>query len=204
MLHYFAKKFFSPVLVSSYEDPLDQLNVHVTSDKTTDLEGQVQFFVWRYDSKAPLGKWNISYSLKALESKVVEILSIQKDIISPHCKGSRTECFLVLECKDKSGTLLSSNEFFLSEIYQSQNLQKPNITITGITATNSKEASITLTSDYPALYTFLSTHLSGYFSENGFLLLPSSPKTILFDSNQAFDVNELKKSLSIISIRDTY
>jgi len=32
LLHYYVKQFFAPVLVSVFEEPLDALQVHITSD----------------------------------------------------------------------------------------------------------------------------------------------------------------------------
>ena len=64
-------------------------------------------------------------------------------------------------------------------------------------------ASVQLTAVTAAPYVWLETTIGGYFSDNGFLLLPEIAETITFSGYEPFDQNEFVKTLRVRSIYDT-
>ena len=65
-------------------------------------------------------------------------------------------------------------------------------------------ARISLQAKAVSPFTFLETSIAGYFSENGFLLLPDVPLEVDFYGWQSFSASDLKKSLRVRSVFDTY
>lgn len=69
LVHYYAKNFFSPLLVSSYKK--DGLyDVHVTSDIVSPLSGTFTFDLWQWNGTLR-NSTKISFDLDSLGSKSV-------------------------------------------------------------------------------------------------------------------------------------
>ena len=56
---------------------------------------------------------------------------------------------------------------------------------------------ISVTTDAVALFVTFTTLAQGRFSDNAFLLMPGTPKTLLFLPFEGFDFDELKSSLRV-------
>eukprot|EP00027_Filamoeba_sp_ATCC50430_P010404 CAMPEP_0168558112 /NCGR_PEP_ID=MMETSP0413-20121227/9793_1 /TAXON_ID=136452 /ORGANISM="Filamoeba nolandi, Strain NC-AS-23-1" /LENGTH=326 /DNA_ID=CAMNT_0008589205 /DNA_START=112 /DNA_END=1088 /DNA_ORIENTATION=- len=186
MMHYAVKKFFAPVLISSFENPAGMFNVHVSSDRTEPLSATVVIDLWSWTGNK-LNTINLTSSIPPLSSASVYTSNID-DMILNYC-NSRSECFVSLRCIDSAkNQVLSSNEFFLSELSDVY-LEDPKIQLTNVVAINSTLAQVTVSSSFPAPYVFLQTSISGRFSDNAFLLLPGSENavTIYFHSWTTLD-----------------
>lgn len=200
LLHYFAKRFFEPVLVSSVEHPSDQYSVYIVSDLMQPLSGSVLISLWTWKG-VNLANWTIPFSIKALESKSIFTNQISQ-MISNKC--SRSECFFALNAvRSDDNTLLSSNYFYLASFAEVE-LLDPHIKVISVIQTDAITAVITLQSQYPAPFVSISTYLDGRFSDNGILLLPGVMVKITFYGWKPFNQSQLQDSLSITSIRDTY
>ena len=73
-----------------------------------------------------------------------------------------------------------------------------------VSSTASNEAELTVVSDQPAPFVFLSTSIRGRFSDNGMLLMPGQKHSVTSHGWEEFDVTELKKGLTVKSLRDSY
>lgn len=62
MLHYYASRFFAPVLVSAYNIS-DDLYVYATSDLTTAFNGTVEFFVFSWNSSTIVYNWQVGHGV---------------------------------------------------------------------------------------------------------------------------------------------
>jgi len=100
---------------------------------------------------------------------------------------------------------LSTNVFYLTPMDQA-NILPPNISVLSVQQLNSREAVLTVASETVAPFVMISTALAGRFNDNGILMLPTKdvPSEINFFGWEDFTVEELKESLLIKSIGDTY
>ncbi|PRP79964.1 mannosidase, beta A, lysosomal [Planoprotostelium fungivorum] len=198
MLHYFVKNFFSPVLISSYQDK-DNMVVHVTSDVNEPIEGAIaRLTVWPWSGAAQVNSVKVPVNLKALESGQILVKSFTELLNG----GNASDHFVTLELFTRQGEVLSRNEFYFTTLKEAS-LQSPNVTTSSFSA-NRRENKITFTvsSIKPAPYTWLSTEIEGRFSDNGFLVIPSESKRITFVSKEAVSAAELAKSLQITVMAD--
>ena len=67
LLHYAAKRFFAPVIVSGFELPAGTLNVWATSDVNQPLAGTLVASMYRYADGSMLYQWKQPYSLSSLQ-----------------------------------------------------------------------------------------------------------------------------------------
>jgi beta-mannosidase len=195
MLHYAARHFFAPVLVSAYEDG-GVLQVWATSDLQRGLEGEVEAALWSWEGRC-LDTWRDAVSLDVLGSKPV--WSMPVDTMLPP-GGHRRDHFVVLTLR--YGDERVENLHFLAPPKHAP-LRPVNIRVEA-SAASPREIAIELESDCVAPFTFLSTKARGRFDDNGFLLLPAQPKHVVFHAWQDVDMDEFRSALSVKSLRDSY
>jgi len=200
MAQYFAKNFYSPILVSSFEDPgTDNYHVHVTSDVNQVVSGTVVINLWSYTGQA-LNTWSVSFSLAALETNDFYDNTINT-MMSGKC-SSRADCFIQLLCFTNDNTIVSENHYYLTSI-ANVTLSNPSITITNVQQLTSQTATVTLSSSSVAPYTWISTSIPGHFSDNAFILYTNIPKVVTFYGTVAFSSNYLQSTLLVMSVYDT-
>jgi beta-mannosidase len=115
MLHYFAKRSFSPLLLSFFEEPLKEgvsldtapvkAELWATSDLQQSVLGTVEITLWRIKDSEAVQKWEISLSLKALESR--KLWELPESVVGPK---TRNEYFLT--AKLSNGNFKVSTSFF--------------------------------------------------------------------------------------------
>jgi len=204
LLHYYVKQFFAPVLVSVFEEPLDALQVHITSDINKALSGTLYSRLWSWNSPKALEEWKIAFSLGSLSSKAIWSNSISS-LIAKRCK-QREDCFLTFSAlEESSGSEIASNHFFLARPVKSS-LPRAQISVRVAPGNSSNEAVVMLLSDNAAPFVWLETALSGRFEDNGFLLLPRSIKQVTFYGWKPFDMAALARDVqaNLRSLRDVY
>ncbi|KJE94140.1 mannosidase [Capsaspora owczarzaki ATCC 30864] len=202
MLHYHAKRFFAPFMVSSYVDASNSLHVHVTSDLLTAESGSVVLELRAYSTGALDSSSSVSFSVGALGS-----VEIYADAVSNLLKKSGctiTSCFVRMLGETNSGLNVTAHAF-LAEFSQ-VTLPQPTITITSVSLVNSTVAEVRLSASTVALFVFIETTIvdAGYFSDNGFTLLPSEVAVLTFTSTTPLDLSAFSNSLHVRSLRDTY
>lgn len=66
-MHYYAKEFFAPVIVTGYLTTANDLNIYVVSDLlTTTYNATLSVIVYAWDSLEPV----------SIETKIVDVVSI--------------------------------------------------------------------------------------------------------------------------------
>jgi beta-mannosidase len=199
MLHYFARQFFSPVLVSSVESPKNTFVLWIVSDLQTPVTGVVKMTLWSWIGQK-VNEWNVPFTVPPLTS--APIFHTQVDTL---LSGKRREqVVLALECYDTDNRLLSKNVFYFTSLSKTQ-LPQVNWKFANWHQTSDTTATFTLSASVPAAYVWLETPLAGRFSDNGFLYLPSAPLSLTFYSWTApLNITQLQQTLTITSISDTY
>ncbi|OYT16358.1 MAG: hypothetical protein B7C24_08120, partial [Bacteroidetes bacterium 4572_77] len=114
----------------------------------------------------------------------------------------RNSILLSAEVLDNEDNLLSSNILYFSKI-ANLNLPVPNIKYNIEQSDNG--FIISMATDKLAKNIFLSTEkIEGKFSDNYFDLLPNQNVEIEFVTTTHISMNEFKKNLKVVTIRDSY
>lgn len=201
LLHNAAVKFYSPLLVSTFQLG-NNVTVYIVSDdsvKPYNTILDIGLIKWNDGSLADI--YFVKVALKPLQSGEVWSLPIAMCF----SKCSTAQCFMSLKLYDTDNnmTLLASNTFYpvsFTEVV----LPIAKITVTDISQATPNSATITLESTAVALFVKLSSEIVGYFSDNGFLMMPLEKVTVTFTSPDNFDVKMLQETLTIRSVKDTY
>lgn len=197
-LHYFAKKFYAPLLLSAVVDANNAIvSLHVTSDEDGPREGYV---VWR---------------LIEIEGKLVdrgrEPVRIGKrstkraarlDLSRPAGRYGRRR--LVLACELViDGQTVSEDLAWLCPPKHLE-LSRPVIR-KRVRALSGGRLAVTLESDRPALWTHVDVGTNeARLSDNFFHLLPGRAKTVELTPVSHTIPADLRKSLTVMSLWDTW
>ncbi len=197
-LHYMAKRFYSPVLVSAVED-LDrgQVDVHVTSDLLAPKQGKVS---WRLtDLKgARLLDGQIDVEIAPRSNALVRTIDVREQLTK---LGPRN---LLMWLDLHSGEeRLSSN---LALFARPKHLELPEPAIAwSVSDSGDGHFGVTLFADRPALWTWLSLASSdAAFSDNFVHLLPNDPVTISVAPIGPMTREQFESQLQVASLVDTY
>jgi len=199
LLQYFSMRFFAPVLVSGFEFPAGNFDIHVTSDLVAALTGTVDLQVWNYGGEEVYNN-QISFNVPALTSLSIFNATIE-DFLSGICNG-RSDCLAVLQAKDSQGNFLSFNVFYFSPLSM-VNLTNPQIQIQNVQAAGTNKVTFQIISQGVAPFVMVSTSISGRFSDNGILLLPRQPMAMTFYGWEDFTLQQFTNSVNVKSIYDT-
>lgn len=209
MLHYATKKFFSPLLISSYEHSLiSKYLVHVTSDVNQNLQNlTVDIRVFDYGTGSKINQVLKTIDVAALDSVLVYSSDdMNKDLL----KGiGRDKCVVHLLLL-QNGKVVSENEFYPTDLARVTTLQHATIVIENVTKITEESFKFVVRTDHVAPYTWLDfdDQLMGRFDDNGFLLLPNQPRLVIFNckvkSCAKMSESEFYKHLSVKTFRETY
>lgn len=194
-LHYYAKKFYQPVLLA----PIDggkNLRIYGISDLGQPLEAVLKVGIYSYDG----GTVAEGTNAVRLESRSSRIL-FDRPLDELRRDRPPEDVYLVCELQ-KGGDVLSSNIFHFSPLKR-VNLPRPEI------RAEVGEAGgkfwLSLESSRLAKNVFLSAPgLEGRFSDNFFDLVPGRSLRVEFLPAGPCDLSRLRSALKIMSLRDTY
>jgi beta-mannosidase len=195
-LHYMAKQFFAPVLVSGVEDAeKGSVSIHISSDRLELSTGQLTWTVTDVKGKT------ISQGNKQVKighgSRQASILNAAKYIKVYGVRNLMVWIELSINGKNVSTNLVTFARPKHFELYEPEIESKVSL--------ENGTPVVTLTSKSPALWTWLElTGIDARFSDNFFHLRPGKPVTITLSTNKRLSVSELRKCLRIRSLIDTY
>ncbi|HTV39657.1 MAG TPA: glycoside hydrolase family 2 protein [Candidatus Sulfotelmatobacter sp.] len=196
-LHYLARKFYSPILVSGLENPRDgTIDIYVTNDflephhgelswKTTDLAGKV------------LAGGSFNAQIPSRESLKVRTLALKDQINQLGLSGFLTWLEL------RTGGKTVSENLVLFGLPKEYKLADPAL------AAEVHEVDdgfmVTVRSKNPALWVWLGLQNSdASYSDNFVHLLPGAPRRILVRPKTRLDKDDFAQQLQARSLYDTY
>jgi beta-mannosidase len=187
-LHYMAKRFYAPLLISGLEDSQkDTIEIHLTSDKRQTEKAQIRYYLTT--AKGDILEKREELIEVAPQNTLYETL----DLSSHVAKYGADNLLLWLELWQKD-ELVSDNLVTLARP-KAFDLPKPEIEVK--TKPAGKGAfDVTLSSKFPALYLWLELP-NAKLSDNFIHLRPKASRTIRV---KAKDLEELK----VHSLVDTY
>jgi len=197
MLQYYVKRFFSPLLISSYRKSFDVLDVHITSDIVSPISGTWTLEVWGTNGQR-LNVTTTNFELESLGSK-----SVFEKPISEVC--SSLQCVVILKvnavARDTQVQYQHDNFFFPTK---PKDIEFTKASINwNVTNQSGDIISMTLTSTTVAPFVFLDTPIFGRFSDNGFVMVPGQTYRIDFIAWEPTTIDKFVANLRVRSLADT-
>ena len=188
-LHYMAKRFNAPALVSGLEDSTNNtVEIHVTSDLNEETPAQVNWTITDIEGET-LSNGHFDVTVPQRGSRHFKTLDLSREVAEKTNRG--VLLWLELEI---NGERVSDNLVLLNRP-KHMALLEPIIT-TDIEKVSDNQYQVKLLTDVPALYTWL--ELPGAkFSDNFIHLRPNAPVTIDMTTDNPND-------LQIKSLWNTY
>ena len=197
-LHYLARRFYAPVLVSGVEDgKLGKLAIHVTSDLTRSCSGRLQWAVTRVGGQRIAGG-SKKLRIAAGRSRCVRSLDL-RPMLEAH--GER-DLLVWLELTG-DGPIHSSNLVTFARP-KTMELRDPRIDWSaGRAAGGGFE--LKLRAQHPALWTWVEAEGCDLrLSDNFFHLRPGRSKKLALRSETPLSLVQLRRRLRVQSLVDTY
>ncbi|MFW6457545.1 MAG: glycoside hydrolase family 2 protein, partial [Planctomycetota bacterium] len=196
-LHYMAKRFFAPVLISGVEKPDEEnVEIHLTSDrlKASDLDLKVTITDCAGNE---LCRETMDFRAPANDTSHVDTLDL-----SPLLESQNQNDILVWLEASEDGELLSSN--LVTFVHpKSMPLQDPQLETTVERDGDGFYATVTCNS--PALWTWLSDDETALkCSDNFFCLAPWQERRVRITPEDDLQLDDLRSDLRARSLIDTY
>ncbi|XP_076638537.1 beta-mannosidase isoform X1 [Colletes latitarsis] len=215
MLHYYAKDFFAPIIVTYYVRETN-FAIYIVSDKLYPIDNitlEVNLYTWN-NMKPVQSHIRSNITIKAnavtkIHDNLLKYFWISNSTLLNECK--KTSCITTLTLKDKTGSQIAPRNY----IYPTNVLKTvvlPNATISVKVNDNHLPG---MHSNYPdiefelmtnniALFVWLEVEdICGHFSENGFHMFESK-KRIIFHACEAITPAVFKTKLHITTLSDIY
>ncbi len=196
-LHYMAKNFYAPLLVSGAEDvKAGTVDLFVTSDRMEDCRGKVTWAVSDVAGKL-LKTGALEVNIPAHKSQKVETLKLAGEI-QQHSVSN-----LLVWLKLEVGGATVSDNLVTFAYPRTFNLVNPHL---AASVTEQGSAfTVTLTAEYPALWTWLELEgVDARCSDNFVHVRKDAPVAITVRPAQALTKDAFQKALRVRSLFDTY
>ncbi|ESP02846.1 hypothetical protein LOTGIDRAFT_212346 [Lottia gigantea] len=185
MLHYYAKKFYDPNLISPYIDG-NNLTVYLVLDEIPVYRD------WTSDTQ------QLNQTSGCIFEKNVD------DILSEAGCTDKKNCFLYFYLNSRDNPT-STSWLPLSYFTDVQGrILQSNIQISNVETLSLTEFTVTLTTNHIAPFVWINSRgISGRFSDNGFIMKDPQLQ-LIFTSWQPVDLKTFTNSLSVQSLMDIY
>ncbi len=196
-LHYMAKKFFSPLLVSGIEDEVNHsVDIHVTSDLLTATDGVLSWLVTDASGKEILdGSKEIQ--ICANVDSMVQTLDLRQEV----ALHSARDLMVWLELRDKAGELISENLVTFAKPKHLKLAADPVVKAAVSQADNGFVVS--LTAEAPALWAWLELNdTDAKLSDNFVNLRPGKTTEITVVPAKKLSMEDVEKQLIVRSLTD--
>ncbi|KAI4572553.1 hypothetical protein MJG53_006053 [Ovis ammon polii x Ovis aries] len=201
MLHYFARRFFAPLLPVGFEDK-DVLFIYGVSDLPSDHQMMLTVRVHTWSSlELVCSELTNPFVMKAGESVVLYSKPVPE--LLKGCPGCTRQSCVVSFYLSTDGELLSPiNYHFLSSLKNAKGLHKANITATISQQGNTFVFDLKTSAVAPFVWLDVGS-IPGRFSDNGFLMTEKT-RTVFFYPWKPTSESELEQSFHVTSLADTY
>lgn len=207
MLHYFARRFFAPALVSPSVTSAGDLEIHLISDYLEDKETLLTVSVYKWNSLTPINETSSTHTLNKASVTKVFSKNLLDHLNAAGCSEYAVKsCFLHFSLTTTTGDYISPDNFlFPGSLKELIDFEPANITITHVKhGTKANTFEIDITTDGVAVFVWLEINsIAGEFSDNGFLLVTPT-RTIEFVAKEEVAREKLQQAITIISLADVY
>ena len=194
-LQYYARRFYSEILVSPSEDN-GNINFFVVSDRLRPTAAQLKLSLLDFDGQT---LWTRQQEIEVAPLNSKSYLTVP---ITDMVGGRDTKAvFLFTELMVDGKTVTSNKRFF--QPYKDLSLPKPQVN-DDVTPTRTGFR-ITLTSDKFARAVYLSApNYKGFFEDNYFDLIPGRKVEVEFRTSRAIGPSEFRRQLRIRTLADAF
>jgi beta-mannosidase len=194
-LHYYAKRFYNPVLVAPIDDG-KMLKIYGISDLDLPVDAELYVGLFTYGGKMiQEGKSDVRLEPRTSSVLLSKSLEELKHNLPPE------EVYLYCELR-RGKAKLSSNLFHFCALKR-VSLPEPEIK-TDVTERDGKPV-VRLETNLLAKNVYLSVPgLKGRFDDNFFDLVPGRVYEVAFISDQPADITQFRQTLKVTSLRDSY
>nr|CAD7426538.1 unnamed protein product [Timema monikensis] len=228
MLHYYAKNFFAPVLISPYISPTGNLEVEyvlaplLSGLSTSDSEAQMGVTIYRWSSLEPVSIENNATTLNGSGAFLIRSENLDNFLSNAAGDCTRQTCFLYLSLDSVEDTtqaqvnhtdlgldsvedttqaqLGPDNFLFLSPLTTAQGLLAVQVEVVSVTNQQYNLLTVQLTTDNIALFVWLEVAgIQGQFSDNGFHMV-TPYKNITFRGERAVASHDLLAAITITTL----
>ncbi|XP_064471506.1 beta-mannosidase-like isoform X2 [Ornithodoros turicata] len=209
MLHYFARLFFSPLIVVPFiTSSTKELQAYVVNDLREDFPNAVLHIdSYSWGNFTPVHRFNVVLDVPR-ESSVRAYESGLPDFMNMTSCTSAT-CFVWFTLTDKMERPLGPANYLLPEDPKDiQGFRNATLTITNVSgpfawSNGLNSFSLTLATNYIALFVWLDAHsVTGYFSDNGFVMLEPT-MGLHFFTQERITSDYLRAVITAVSLPDT-
>ena len=204
-LHYMAKNFYAPEMLSILEDSEKKtMEIHVSSDALKNQKGKVEWQAYNANGDL-LDSGKFDTEVKTNKSRCVKKLNFKSHPLKGKKGGCKTADEILFFANLKiNGKFVSEN--FASFVKPKHiELAKPEIVINISKCEDNNTFSIKLKSAKPALCVWLELKdTDAKLSDNFFNLSPATEKVVTITPSKKLTVKELDKKLIVKSIWNTY
>ncbi|KAF5301663.1 hypothetical protein FQA39_LY10710 [Lamprigera yunnana] len=209
VLHYFAKSFFAPVIVTTVVSVTKDMSIFVISDLMKIVRNTIlKLSIYKWDSTVPVHEISIKvdvlpgFAQKVYGYSLTTLLSEIKN--SPCGKSALNNCFVYFTLTGENRKRVSPDNFLFPTSLKTSNLVIPNLKIANVTQVDAigKHFEIEVCTDVVTLFVWLEVKaVHGIFSDNGFLQV-TAHKVIDFFPVLAVNIDTLIKSLTVTHLLD--
>ncbi|CAG4957469.1 unnamed protein product [Colias eurytheme] len=193
MLHYFAKRFFAPVLISPRLTLTGDVDVYLINDRFVPIiDANIVVDVFNWTSLTPVSTKSYPANVNPLSSKKQGSIVIWE-------KDKKDELFLRFSLKCDGVTSSPGNYIFPVALKSVKGLGKPNIQIQ--VSKSSKDLhnemlyEVTITTDSVILFLWLESDIDGHFIDNGLIVTHTSTQ-VDFLAKVSTDAEEIKRGIT--------
>jgi beta-mannosidase len=197
-LHYMAKKFYAPLLVSGIENPEDStVEIHITSDLMEKQQGELNWQLRDVAGKL-IKSNNFAVEIEGQSNQKVLKLNFKEEVSE---FGNR-DLMLWVELKVE-GEIVADNFVSFAKPKHMQ-LKEPGFE-TNIEALEENKFKLSLNAQNTALWTWLElSEIDAQLSDNFFHIYPGREIIIEIKPEKEMTVEEVEEKLMIKSLVDTY
>ncbi|NLA57774.1 MAG: glycoside hydrolase family 2 protein [Firmicutes bacterium] len=193
LLHYVARRFYAPMIVTAFQNKENELVIWVVNDKQQAQTVEDAMEIWDFAGKL---RKEEEYTGVVPAGGAVLLAKRPLEELVPRLD----EVFAFLKLSGDG--VQHYNDHFFTE-YKRCHLPQANIKV------NPRELDgvyqVEVSSDMPAFFVTLETGgIWGEFDDNCFILLHGRPRTLFFTLKQADSFKELADSLKVNHLRATY
>ena len=196
MLHYFAKRFYNPVMIAALPDDSEGITIHFINDLPIVINFQIHATVYDFNGNS-IKEFIVKGSQGQCKADMIRKIS------KTELDFAKNKHFMLLKmtAHDENNRLfLHEDTVFFTE-YKRCALPRAKFTF----KVNPEDLSLNISSSVPSFFVWLDVPAKmGRFDDNGFTLLPGESRKIPFLPNKDVSVTELENSLKIKDLRSTY
>ena len=198
-LHYMARRFYAPVLVSALEDAkAGTLEVHLTNDLGEPVEGEVTWEVTTVAGER-LGVGAMPASMGARATGPIGMLDLR-----PHLEAHGPRDLMIWLDLRVGGKVVSTNWATFARPKHLE-LADPRITVDVGEAGADGGYPVTLSAERPALWAWLElVDGEARFADNFLHLAPGHPAEVTVYPQEPTSAEALRRALRVHSLVDTY